>query len=158
MPTLASRLQDAFPTPDQVPQEFRVDPRPYERLYLIDGQIRQWTADFSDISSPICLKQGATHTRPIIGHVPAMDPATAMKALDAASRAWDNGRGPWPTMPVSARIAAESGQLVTFDQALASNLDLAPGLESFTMDSPAPVNPDAAGKYPIAMPGQTKAM
>jgi len=56
------------------------------------------------------------------------------------------------------RMAAESGQLVTFDQALASNLDLAPGLESFTMDSPAPVNSDATGKYPIAMPGQTKAL
>jgi predicted dehydrogenase len=55
------------------------------------------------------------------------------------------------------RMAAESGQLITFEQALASNVELAPGLENITsLDSPAPVSPDANGKYPVAMPGQTK--
>ena len=47
--------------------------------------------------------------RPVIGKVPAMDEATAMAALDAACRAWDEGRGPWPTMTVSARIEAVEG-------------------------------------------------
>ena len=36
---------------------------------------------------------------------------------------------------------------------LASNLELAPGLEQFTMDSEAPVKPGPDGKYAIAMPG-----
>ncbi len=54
------------------------------------------------------------------------------------------------------RMAAESGKEITYDEALASNIELAPGLENCTMDSPAPVMPDAQGKYPVAMPGFTK--
>jgi myo-inositol 2-dehydrogenase / D-chiro-inositol 1-dehydrogenase len=55
------------------------------------------------------------------------------------------------------RMAAESGKLVTWDEALASNIELAPGLEKYTMDSAtAPVMPDAQGKYPVAVPGMTK--
>lgn len=56
------------------------------------------------------------------------------------------------------RMAVESGQLLTYDDALASPLELAPGLDQFTLDSRAPVEPDAQGKYPVAMPGTTKVM
>jgi predicted dehydrogenase len=55
------------------------------------------------------------------------------------------------------RMAAESGQLISWDEALASDLQLAPGLEQMTMQSPPPVTPDAAGKYPVALPGITEA-
>jgi predicted dehydrogenase len=56
------------------------------------------------------------------------------------------------------RMALESGQLVTYEEALASNLELAPGLDQFTWESAAPVQPDAHGRYPLAVPGQTKAL
>jgi hypothetical protein len=56
---------------------------------------------------------------------------------------------------IMGRMAAESGKMVTWDEALHSNLELAPGLETLTMKSPAPVMPDAHGHYPIAMPGFT---
>ena len=56
------------------------------------------------------------------------------------------------------RMAAESGREITWDQALASNLELAPGLDNLTMDSTPPVVPDAQGRYPIAMPGFTKVL
>ena len=56
------------------------------------------------------------------------------------------------------RMAAESGQLITWDEAINSNVVLAPGLENFTMDSNPPAMPDAQGHYPIAMPGFTKAV
>lgn len=57
---------------------------------------------------------------------------------------------------IMGRMACESGQLITWDEAMASNLSLAPGLESLTADGPAPVMPDAASHYPVAMPGTTK--
>ncbi|GAG35384.1 unnamed protein product, partial [marine sediment metagenome] len=41
------------------------------------------------------------------------------------------------------RMAAESGKEITWEQAMASDLELAPGLEDFTMDSDPPVMPDA---------------
>jgi len=56
------------------------------------------------------------------------------------------------------RMAAESGQEITWEQALASDLELAPGLDQLTMDSEAPVQPNAQGEYPVAMPGQTKVL
>ena len=56
------------------------------------------------------------------------------------------------------RMAAESGQLVTWNEAMASNLELAPGLDNFTMDSNPPVMPDSGGNYPIATPGVTKVL
>lgn len=58
---------------------------------------------------------------------------------------------------IMGRMAAESGAEVTWEEALNSNLELAPGLDNLTMDSPAPVMPDAEGRYPVAKPGFTKA-
>jgi len=52
-------------------------------------------------------------------------------------------------------MAAESGKMVTWDEALHSNIELAPRLDKLTMQSPPPVKPDATGHYPIAMPGFT---
>lgn len=54
---------------------------------------------------------------------------------------------------VLGRMAVESGQEVTWDQALNSKLELTPGLEALTMESDPPVLPDDAGSYPIAQPG-----
>lgn len=51
------------------------------------------------------------------------------------------------------RMASESGKLVKWEDALASDVVLAPGLDDFTMDSDAPAQPDAEGNYTVAMPG-----
>jgi len=59
---------------------------------------------------------------------------------------------------IMGRMACESGQMITWDEAFASNLELAPGLEDYTKDSNPPVMPDAQGKYPVAMPGSTKVL
>jgi predicted dehydrogenase len=56
------------------------------------------------------------------------------------------------------RMAAESGKEITWDQALQSNLELAPGLDQYTMESNPPAMPDARGQYPVAMPGMTKVL
>jgi predicted dehydrogenase len=60
---------------------------------------------------------------------------------------------------IMGRMAAESGQVINYDEALASNLELAPGLEQITsLDAPPPVAPDASGKYPVPVPGRTKVL
>ena len=41
---------------------------------------------------------------------------------------------------------------------MASDLELAPGLDQFALDSTPPVLPDSEGRYPTAMPGVTKAL
>ena len=63
-------------------------------------------------------------------------------------------RGATASMVTSmGRMAAHTGQVVTFDQILNSDHEFAPGLEDLTMASDAPLKPGSDGKYPIPMPG-----
>jgi hypothetical protein len=52
------------------------------------------------------------------------------------------------------RMAAHTGQEITFDQMLNSDHEMAPGIDKIAMDSPAPVQPDAKGMYPQPEPGR----
>jgi predicted dehydrogenase len=54
------------------------------------------------------------------------------------------------------RMAAHTGQIVTYDEIFNSDHEFAPGLDTLTEDSPAPLIADANGKYPIPMPGIVK--
>lgn len=51
------------------------------------------------------------------------------------------------------RMSAHTGQEITYDQMLNSATELAPHLDSFTANGPAPVMPDANGRYPVPQPG-----
>jgi hypothetical protein len=51
------------------------------------------------------------------------------------------------------RMAANTGREITFNQMLQCEHDMAPGIEKFTMDSPAPLLADANGRYPVPQPG-----
>lgn len=60
-------------------------------------------------------------------------------------------------MAIMGRMATYSGKEVTWDEAMNSKLVLVPdNLRDW--NSPAPVLPDAAGWYPVAMPGTTVAL
>jgi len=54
------------------------------------------------------------------------------------------------------RMAAHTGQVITFDDMLNCTHEFAPGLESLTLDGPSPLPADANGRYPIPMPGILK--
>jgi predicted dehydrogenase len=51
------------------------------------------------------------------------------------------------------RMAANTGREITFDQMLQCEHEMAPGIEKFAMDSPAPLRADANGRYPVPQPG-----
>jgi predicted dehydrogenase len=54
------------------------------------------------------------------------------------------------------RMAAHTGQEITYEQILNSKHEMAPGLDKLTMDSPAPLKPNSEGRYPIPQPGIVK--
>lgn len=55
------------------------------------------------------------------------------------------------------RLAAHTGRIVTRDQTLNHEHDLAPDVDKLTMESPAPLLAGPDGKYPVPQPGiQTK--
>ncbi|MCB1062692.1 MAG: dehydrogenase, partial [Verrucomicrobiae bacterium] len=53
------------------------------------------------------------------------------------------------------RMTNYSGQVVTWDEAMASDQKLVPD-DLVDFNSAAPVLPDAEGRYPVAVPGVTK--
>ena len=54
------------------------------------------------------------------------------------------------------RRAAHTGRIVTFDETLQCDQEYAPGVDKFTADSPAPVQADADGRYPVPQPDLLK--
>jgi predicted dehydrogenase len=53
------------------------------------------------------------------------------------------------------RMAAHTGQEITYEDMLNCEHEMAPGLDKLTKDSPAPLQPDAGGRYPVPQPGIT---
>jgi len=54
------------------------------------------------------------------------------------------------------RMSAHTGQVITRDQMLNCEHELAPDVDRFEMDSPAPVRAGPNGKYPVPEPGHKK--
>jgi predicted dehydrogenase len=51
------------------------------------------------------------------------------------------------------RMACHTGKTITYDEMLNCEHEFAPDLEKLTFESPAPVQADSSGKYPVPMPG-----
>ena len=54
------------------------------------------------------------------------------------------------------RMAAHTGQIITYDQILNLDHEFAPDVDKLAMNSAAPLQADKDGKYPMPMPGITK--
>jgi len=54
------------------------------------------------------------------------------------------------------RMAAHTGQVITFEQALNCPHEFAPDADKFTFDSPAPLLSNSEGAYPVPQPGILK--
>lgn len=93
-----------FPTEDTIPEEYRIPVSIDQRHYLCDGTIREWSGPRQEVFSPICEASGNSFQPRSIGSYPLLAEEQAMEALEAACRAYDQGRGVWPTMSVEERI------------------------------------------------------
>jgi predicted dehydrogenase len=51
------------------------------------------------------------------------------------------------------RMAAHTGQEITYEEILNCDHEMAPGLDNLTVDSPAPLQAGPDGKYPVPQPG-----
>ena len=101
---LNSRIADIFPDESAVPAAFRLDAPIHQREILINGEIRRWDGPMQDSLSPVHLRTPAGLAPKALGSAPLMSTEAALEAAAAAARAYDQGRGRWPTMPVAERI------------------------------------------------------
>jgi acyl-CoA reductase-like NAD-dependent aldehyde dehydrogenase len=105
MPDSAS-LQHLFPALQDIPAEFRLASPIHQRVSLVDGELRPWDGATKTVLSPVCVRQPDGGVEQVeIGSYPVMGETESDAALDAAVRAYDAGRGEWPTMKVEQRIA-----------------------------------------------------
>jgi predicted dehydrogenase len=55
---------------------------------------------------------------------------------------------------IMGRAAVHSGQIITWEQALASDFQFVANVDELDYDSPAPVQADEQGRYPVPIPGE----
>lgn len=102
MSTLVSQPASIFVAAASIPETAR-PPQPFDPpRHLLDGQVQIWSGPCADVHSPILVDGARMH----LGREPEMTEADAFAALDSATRAYGQGRGAWPTMPVAERIRA----------------------------------------------------
>ena len=88
-------------TKSLIPTEFL--PQPIEfKNYLIGGTIKKWEGPTQEVYSTISATQDYKPT--YLGSYPDLTKEEALAALDAATCAYDNGKGEWPTMRTKDRI------------------------------------------------------
>ncbi|WP_207436012.1 NADP-dependent glyceraldehyde-3-phosphate dehydrogenase [Sabulibacter ruber] len=103
-----NKLQRLIIHPDLVPAENRLKRPIHQRRILIDGELEDWDGPVHQVFSPVYLKNtndsSEEESPMLIGSYPLATSKEAELALNAAVKAYNGGRGPWPSMPVQKRI------------------------------------------------------
>jgi glyceraldehyde-3-phosphate dehydrogenase (NADP+) len=102
--SFTDQLTSLFIKEDDIPTEYRLNGEVHQREYLCNGEMRKWDGPFQEVCSPVCLPGANGLERKLIGTYPICTEVEAMEALDAATLAYNNGRGEWPTTSVADRI------------------------------------------------------
>jgi len=93
-----------FPAYEAIPEAARLPGAIEQREVLVAGELRHWDGALQELLSPVCEELGDGPRQIAVGSCPLLGAGEALAALDAAVAAYDNGRGAWPTMPVTERI------------------------------------------------------
>jgi len=99
-----NQLLSIFPSQDSIPEKFRIQSTLDQREYLINGEMKTWTGPLNPVMSPVFVKEGSEYKQKLIGSTPLLTTKESLDALDAAVKAYDLGKGVWPTMSVTERI------------------------------------------------------
>ena len=85
-----------------IPEDFRIKKPIHQKKYLVNGQLKNWEGNTTKVFSTISSTDEYKQT--LLGSIPEMGEPEALEALNAAVKAFDRGKGVWPTMHVKDRI------------------------------------------------------
>ena len=89
---------------NDIPEAFRPQLTNFNQ-YLIDGELKTWNGKMAEVYSTIRTENTNGEMGPtLLGSVPDMESEPALQALESAKRAFDRGKGQWPTMRVRERL------------------------------------------------------
>ncbi|MCH2213586.1 MAG: NADP-dependent glyceraldehyde-3-phosphate dehydrogenase [Flavobacteriales bacterium] len=75
--------------------------------YLIDGHLKSWDGEIEQVYSPMGqVSNDGKFSRTYLGESPLLSSEIGLEALTAAKKAYNNGRGHWPTSAASERVEA----------------------------------------------------
>ncbi|TRZ42579.1 NADP-dependent glyceraldehyde-3-phosphate dehydrogenase [Robertkochia solimangrovi] len=86
-----------------IPEAFQIKETIAQNTYLVNGKLQQWNGKTTEVYSTISSTGDDKPT--LLGTIPYMGESEANEALEAAANAFDKGKGLWPTMKVSDRVA-----------------------------------------------------
>ncbi|TXE08363.1 NADP-dependent glyceraldehyde-3-phosphate dehydrogenase [Gelidibacter salicanalis] len=86
-----------------IPEQYQIKSLLHQNNYLVDGELRPWSGESSEVYSTISSTQNYAPT--LLGTIPTLGEKEALEAMDAAVNAYNKGQGLWPTMKVNDRIA-----------------------------------------------------
>ncbi len=87
---------------NNIPEQFQIKSLIHQNSYLVDGELKPWSGESSEVYSTISSTE--TYKPTLLGTIPTLSEKEALEALDAAVNAYDKGQGLWPTMKVKDRI------------------------------------------------------
>jgi glyceraldehyde-3-phosphate dehydrogenase (NADP+) len=87
----------------EIPQEYKITSVLHQSTYLVNGELKPWFGETSEIFSTISSTK--TYKPTLLGTIPQLGATEAIEALESACHAYGKGQGLWPTMKVVNRIA-----------------------------------------------------
>ena len=96
--------KNVFTSKESIPEKFRIEQPIEQREYLINGEMKIWSGSLNPVLSPVLLGQGSDLKQEILGSTPLLTSKESLEALEAATNAYNLGKGIWPTMSVTQRI------------------------------------------------------
>ena len=89
---------------NDIPEAYRPQVTNFNQ-YLIDGELKTWNGNMAEVYSTIRTENEKGEMTPtLLGSVPDMESEPALQALESAKKAFDRGKGQWPTMRVRERL------------------------------------------------------
>lgn len=88
----------------EIPEAFRMGAPIEQREWLVGGKLVTWSGPLNEVRSPVWQDLGDGPKPRLLGLTPLLTSKESLEALDAAVKAYDQGRGAWPTMSVQGRI------------------------------------------------------
>jgi glyceraldehyde-3-phosphate dehydrogenase (NADP+) len=101
---LQEKIGALFPSENDIPREFQIAEPITQDVYLVNGELRPWGGPWQDVYSPVHVDAGEGLKPKFLGRYPLMPTAKAEEVLAAALKAFDHGRGFWPTLSVRERL------------------------------------------------------
>ena len=98
------KISNIFPEIGEILSPILIPENLEQKHYLVDGILKEWNGDVQDIFSPVYIKENNGLVRKRLGSYPLLGEKESLEALKSAQKAYDLGRGEWPTMPVKMRI------------------------------------------------------